>query len=192
MPRSYRLRVLLLAASLSVVGCAGSTASFDPTGPCTSDGSAPGAYPDLEALVPTSYQGGPPQTLDSGRNCSTANLGSLAAKGIAEVRYAGGTWTFGGERAIVLAVFSAPGLSADALADFYAESASAASRTQIVAQSSPTLAGHQGRRLDTKTGDRQQTVVTWPASDPDHVNVVITNSLPDARIDDAVAAFGGR
>jgi hypothetical protein len=192
MAGSDRLRVLLLAAALSVVGCVGASAPFDPSGPCAGDGSATGAYPELEALVPTDYQGGPPQTLDSGRNCSTANLGSLAAKGIAEVRYAGGTWTFGGERAIVLAVFSAPGLTADALADFYAESAAAASRTQIVAQSSPTLAGQQGRRLDTKTGDRQQTVVTWPASDPDRVNVVITNSLPDARIDEAIAAFGGR
>jgi hypothetical protein len=46
--------------------------------------------------------------------------------------------------------------------------------------------------MDSKTGDRQQTVVVWPAADPDVVNVVITNDLPDPKIASAVAAFGGR
>jgi hypothetical protein len=192
MPRTLRLRAFLLAVVVSVVACGGTAPSFNPSGPCTTDGSAPGAYPDLEALVPRSYQGGPPQTVDSGRNCTTANLGSLAAKGFTEIRYAGATWTFGGDLAIVLAVFSAPGLTVDALGGFYAASAQAASRTQVDAMTSPTLAGRSGRRLDTTTGDRQQTVVMWPAATPDHVNVVITNNLPDARIDEAVAAFEGR
>jgi hypothetical protein len=35
-------------------------------------------------------------------------------------------------------------------------------------------------------------VVTWPSADPDVVNVVITNDLPDPKIDAAVDAFGGR
>jgi hypothetical protein len=34
-------------------------------------------------------------------------------------------------------------------------------------------------------------VLVWPSADPDTVNVVIANDLPDARLDDAVAAFGG-
>ncbi len=42
------------------------------------------------------------------------------------------------------------------------------------------------------TGDRTQTVVMWPADDPGVVNVVITNDLPDPKIEAAVAAFGGR
>jgi hypothetical protein len=192
MPRFLRLGAVLFAAALSLVACGDSPASFDPSGPCTTDGTAPGAYPDLEALVPTTYQGGPPQTLDSGRNCTATNLGSLAAKGFDELRFAGGTWTFGAERAIVLVVFSAPGLTADAVADWYADSAKVASRTQIVGVSTPALAGRPGRRLDTTTGDRQQTVVTWPAATADHVDVIITNDLPDARIADAVDAFGGR
>jgi hypothetical protein len=37
-----------------------------------------------------------------------------------------------------------------------------------------------------------QTVVVWPAAEPDTVDVVITNDLPDARIQDALDAFGGR
>ena len=44
--------------------------------------------------------------------------------------------------------------------------------------------------MDTKTGERLQTVVVWPSAETDRVNVVITNDLPDARIDEAVAAFG--
>jgi len=156
------------------------------------DGSAPGAYPDLEALVPTKYMDAAPEKLDSGRNCSPENLGSLASAGISEVRFAGGTWTFGAERAAVLAVFTAPGLTAAKLADLYLESAHTASRTKIINASEPTIAGRSGRRLDTTTSSRTQTVLVWPSATRDQVNVIITNDLPDARIDDAVAAYDGR
>jgi hypothetical protein len=193
MPGRARIGILVLAAALLNAACSGGSApSFDPTGKCSTDGRAPGAYPDLEALVPKTYRGVPPGTLDSGRNCTPANLGSLASLGISEVRFAGATWSFGAERAAVLAVFRTHGLTGDALADFYAESARAASRTTIVATSAPMIAGRQGRRLDTVTGERTQTVVVWPSAQPDLVDVVITNDLPDARIQDAVDAFGGR
>jgi len=181
----------ILAAGLAACG-GGPAASFDATGPCLADGRAAGAYPDLEALVPTVYLGAAPMTLDSGRNCTAANLGSLASHGIDEIRFAGGTWTFGAERAAVMAVFRAASLDAEALAAFYVESARAAARTEILAQSAPTIAGRQGRRIDTKTGVRVQTVVVWPAAQRGLVNVVITNDLPDARIQDAIAAFGDR
>jgi hypothetical protein len=183
---------LLLAAVLLVSACRGGSApSFDPTGACTTDGRAPGAYADLEALVPKTYQGVAPGTLDSGRNCTATNLGSLASLGISEVRFAGATWSFGAERAAVLAIFRTHGLTAEALAAFYAESAKAAARTEVVGTSAPMIAGRQGQRLDTKTGERVQTVVVWPAASTDQVNVVITNDLPDARIQDAIDAFGG-
>jgi hypothetical protein len=165
-------------------------ASFDPTGACTADGSAPGAYPDLEARLPTTFRDEPPGTLDSGRHCSGPSLGSLASAGISEIRFAGATWSFGAERATVLAVFQASGLTADALADFYANSARAANRTEVLTESSPTIVGRGGRRLDTKTGERLQTVVVWPSADADRVNVVITNDLPEARIQEAIGAFG--
>jgi hypothetical protein len=180
-----------LVLAVVLAACSGTPpASFDPTGACTGDGAAPGAYPELEALIPTAYHDAAPEKLDSGRNCSPENLGSLAAAGITEVRFAGGTWTFG-EPAVVLAVFTAPGLTADLLADYYANSAGAANRTEIVGQSSPTIAGRQGRRLDTKTGDRQQTVIVWPAGAADRVNAVITHDMPEARITEAIEAFGG-
>lgn len=178
--------------TVAVLGCGQPAASFDPSGPCTADGSAAGAYPDLEARIPATYEGRGPDQLDSGRNCTAENLGSLADAGIEELRFAGGTWDFGGNRAAALVVFTAPGLTADAIADFYEASAAGANRTRITGTSEPTLAGEPTRRLDTTTGSRIQTVVVWPAADPDSVNVVITNDLPDPKIEAAVAAFEGR
>jgi hypothetical protein len=193
MSRSLSGGLLAVVIAVTLVACSGGTPpSFDPTGPCTTDGRAPGSYPDLEALVPQRYRGAPPQTLDSGRNCTVVNLGALSTLGITEVRFAGGTWTFGGERAVVLAVFKTKGLTSEALAAFYAQSANAAARTTITGQSAPEIAGRPGRRLDTTTGERTQTVVVWPAAAPDSVNVVISNDLPDERIQDAIDAFGGQ
>jgi hypothetical protein len=192
MPRVHRFGAIALAVALLAAACsAGPAPSFDPTGACSVDGRAPGAYPELEALIPKVYQGVSPGTLDSGRNCTVTNLGSLASLGISEVRFAGATWSFGAERAAVLAVFQAKGLTADGLAAFYSESAQDAARTQVVGTSAPMISGRQGRRLDTQTSERVQTVVVWPAGVPDRVNVVITNDLPDARIQDAIDAFGG-
>jgi hypothetical protein len=138
------------------------------------------------------YRDGAPEKLDSGRNCSRERLGSLADAGSEEVRFAGATWTFGAERALVLAVFSAPGLDADQIAAFYAASARSNARTEILAESELTIAGRPARRLDTKTGERLQTVISWSAADTDVVNVVVTNDLPDERIAEAVDAFGDR
>jgi hypothetical protein len=187
-----RTGIFVLAVAFSAVACSGGPApSFDPTGDCTTDGRTPGAYPDLEALVPKMYMGVGPGTLDSGRNCTVTNLGSLARLGITEVRFAGGTWTFGAERAAALVVFRTHGLTAEYLAAFYNESARVSARTEILGASQPTIAGRPGSRLDTKTSERLQTVVVWPSTLPDVVNVVITNDLPDARIQDAIDAFGG-
>lgn len=187
--RPIAVSVLALAALLT--GCtAAPAASFDPTGPCTADGSSPGAYPELEARIPTTFEDQAPATLDSGRNCSSENLLGLADAGIDEVRFAGGTWDFGGNRAAAIVVFTAPGLTADLIADYYTASARAANRTQITGESTETMAGEQVRRLDSKTGERLQTVVVWPSTDPDVVNVVLTNDLPDPKIEAAVAALG--
>jgi hypothetical protein len=184
--------VWLLALVFLLAACGGSVASFDPSGPCTADGSAPGAYPELEARIPVVYEDRGPETLDSGRSCTPDNLGSLADAGIAEVRFAGGTWDFGGNRAAALVVFTAPGLTVDAVADFYADSARGANRTRVVGEAVSTMAGQSVRRLDSTTGERVQAVVVWAAAEPDTVNVVITNDLPDPKIEAAVAAFGGR
>lgn len=183
---------LICIALLAAACAAPPIASFDPSGPCTQNASAPGAYPELEAMVPTTYEQAPPKTLDSGRNCTDLALGSLRRAGFDEVRFAGGTWGFGGIRAAALVVFTAPGLTADRVAEFYAEGARAANRTRVTGETTPTIAGRAVHRLDTVTGPRQQTVVVWPAATTDVVNVVITNDLPDPKIESAVEAFGGR
>src|SRR5688572_5422476 len=64
MPRFLRLSALLVAALLAVACSATSgAASFDPSGPCTTDGRGPGAYPELEALVPQRFLEATPKPL---------------------------------------------------------------------------------------------------------------------------------
>jgi hypothetical protein len=185
------IAALAIAASIVAACGGGAAASFDVAAGCPSEGRAAGAYPELEKRVPTTYEGRGPTTLDSGRHCDAASLGTLAQAGFDEVRFAGGTWDLGGYRAAALVVFEAPGLTADQVADFYGTSALGANRTTVTGESTPEIAGRRGHRLDTMTGDRVQTVVVWPAADPGLVNVVITNDLPDPKIQAAVDAFAG-
>ncbi len=187
-------RALIALASLAdfVAACGGGApTSFDVAAGCPVEGRVAGAYPDLEKRIPTSYEGRAPDTLDSGRHCDADSLGSLAKAGFAEVRFAGGTWDFGGERAAALVVFEAPGLTANQIADFYGTSAQGANRTTITGVSTPEISGRSGYRLNTMTGDRVQTVVVWPSATSDVVNVVITNDLPDPKIQSAIDAFSG-
>ena len=187
-------RALIALASLAVFVAAcggGAPASFDVAAGCPVEGRVAGAYPDLEKRIPTSFEGRAPDTLDSGRHCDADSLGSLAKAGFAEVRFAGGTWDFGGERAAALVVFEAPGLTANQIADFYGTSAQGANRTTITGVSTPEISGRSGYRLNTMTGDRVQTVVVWPSATSDVVNVVITNDLPDPKIQSAIDAFSG-
>ena len=187
-----RVLVALTFVLAMVAGCGGgATASFDVAAGCPVEGRVAGAYPDLEKRIPTNYEGRGPDTLDSGRHCDPESLGSLSKAGFDEVRFAGGTWDFGGERAAALVVFQAPGLTADQIADFYGSSAQTANRTTITGVTKPEIAGRSGHRINTMTGDRVQTVVVWPSSQPDVVNVVITNDLPDSKIQSAIDAFAG-
>jgi hypothetical protein len=177
-------------AAVLLAGCSAEAGpSFDPTGPCTSDGAAEGAYPELEALVPATYEGRGPNRLDSGRNCTDTNLGSLKERGIDEVRFAGGTWDFGSDIAAVLAVFQAENLTAEVMAEWWRTTADDAGRTQITGESKPVIFGAPGFRLDTKTGERVQSVVVWPGTDAGTVNVVLSHNLPDPKIDAGIEAF---
>jgi hypothetical protein len=179
---------LLLAIVLS--GCrGGAAASFDPSGACTSDGRAPGAYPELEARVPATLGGNPPAKLDSGRNCSAANLATLANHGVAEVRFAGASWSDGGSAGRTLAVFSAPGLDPAWIAEWYEATASVGRQTSEIESFPVTIDGRPGTRIQLVNDAAHQVVVVWPSADGVVTQVLIASDAPNARIDEAIAAF---
>lgn len=195
-------RAALLLAAIALVGACGGTAgtSFDPQAPCPAEGKQPGAYPELEALVPRALDGAPPALLDSGRNCSAANLGTLASRGIDEVRFAGGTWELGERSGVTIALFEASGLTTAYLAEFYEDSARQARKTEEVTTGDFSVAGAAGRRLDTLNDESFQTVVVLDAERPDTVRAVLvasdvretgTRDAHDERVTKAAAAAVG-
>jgi hypothetical protein len=185
-----RVLALTLLAVLTVAGCTGTTyTSFDPRSACTGDGRFAGAYPELEARLPAQFDGRGPDTRDSGRNCTATELGTLAGHGVAEVRYAGATWELGDQSGVTLAIFAGSGLTAEWLGEWYEAGARAARRTRNISPSRPTVAGRPAYRLDTVNDDSSQTVVTWDAPTGDGVYVVVAADVPEARIQEALAAF---
>jgi hypothetical protein len=188
--------VLALALVLALAACGGTgalVASFDPTGPCTSDGQAPGSYPDLEALLPAGVEGIPPTSVDSGRTCTAEALGTLADAGITELRFAGATWETGGSSGWTLAAFTADGLTPAVMRDFYETGARTARRAEKVAVSDTTVAGLDAKRLDVLMSDGTgQTVVTWQAADDGPVWVLLAADVGDTKVAGLLEAFGSR
>jgi hypothetical protein len=181
----------VLAAALVVAACSSGqpAPSFDPSGACTVDGRLPGAYPDLEARVPVALDGRAPAKLDSGRNCTPANLATLANHGLGEVRFAGASWSDGGARGRTLAVFSAPGLEPEWIAEWYLATAERGRRTEDIETFPVTVDGRPGTRIQLVNDDRHQVVVVWPSGDGAVTQVVIASDVPNAMIDAAIAAF---
>jgi len=188
--------MLMVVVALMVAGCSGSkipVVTFDPLTPCTTDGRQPGAYPDLEAALPKTYQNQAPVSVDSGRNCTTTALGTLADAGIAGVRFAGATWDLGGTTALTVAVFEAGGLDASEMLGFYRDGATRNSKTEKLATSEVTVGSAAAYRLDVLQSDGTgQTVVTWPATEPGRVYVLLAADLGDAKVLEALAVFGAR
>lgn len=184
--------VLVLGLVTAACGSATPVTSFDPASACTTDGRMPGAYPDLEALLPKAYGGSAPATVDSGRNCTTAALGSLADAGIKGVRFAGATWPLGGSTGLTLAVFEGDGLQPREMVDFYAQGAAGASKTDKAQVSDTTVGGQPAKRLDVLASDGSgSTIVAWPGGAPGRVMVLLAVDLGDAKVVDALTAFGG-
>jgi hypothetical protein len=184
---------VILALVLAACGATTPVASFDPASACTTDGRFPGAYPELEALLPEAYEGAAPATVDSGRNCTPAALGILAESGVDGVRFAGETWALGGTTGLTVAVFEGDGLDATNLLAFYEDGARTARRTEKLQVSDTTVAGAAAKRLDVLGSDgTAQTVVTWPAAEPGRVNVLLASDLGDAKVAQALETFAGR
>jgi len=180
-------RALLVAlTTAAIAACGGAGGTFDPSGPCTSDARAPGAYPVLERLLPTDLAGKAPTTVDSGRNCEAATLTTYAAHGVAELRFAGATWDDGGGNATVIAVLATPGdqplLHQDWIEEFYLTGAKASTKTENIETSRPTIDSTTVYRIETLNDLSLQTVVVWSANGMGamHVVIVATRVEPDA------------
>ena len=196
-PRFIGLAIALVAV-LAGCGSASASVSFSTAGACLSDGRAPGAYPELEALVPATLAGKPPTTLDSGRNCSDKALGSLTTHGVHELRFGGGTWDAGGGAGTSIATL---GLADDDLPvawieEFYELGARTASKTDNVSTSRPTLASvGPAFRVDALNDLSFQSIVVWPVGSRVRVVIVASPVSPsasmadhDAQVEAAVAA----
>jgi hypothetical protein len=189
------LAVILVATAL--VACGG--ARFDPTGPCGADGRAPGAYPDLERLVPVTFDKLAPAVLDSGRSCSPTALGSLVSHGVRELQFGGGQWHLSDRSGITMAVLRSPtGLEADWADEFYESSARGARHTENVVAGKTRIADIDTYRIETLNNETSfQTVVVWPRADMIDVVIVASDIHEVGRVahDDvvnrAVAAFAG-
>jgi hypothetical protein len=205
-PRSHRRHragarralVGLVLVSFLASACAG--ARFDPSGPCTTDGRTPGAYPELERLIPATFDTAAPTVLDSGRNCSATALGSLASHQVGELRFAGGQWHLGDRSGVTMAVLSSPTvLDAGWVDEFYETSARLAKHTENVSAGMTRIGGVDAFRVETLNDQTSfQTVVVWAgpaaidvvivASD---VNEVGSRAAHDAIVGRAVADFAG-
>ncbi len=191
MSRAIALRAALVLAVL-VSACSPSSGEvrFDPASPCATDGRFSGAYPALEALLPTTFGGKAPASIDSGRNCTATNLTTLLSNhGLHEVHFAGAVWTDSVQSGITMSVWQAPGLAADWIGEWYEANAYAARSTSSITPSRPMVQGRQGYRLDVVNNEAKQSVITWPSASGDAVQVVLASDEPEARIQDAVAAF---
>lgn len=195
---SHRTRLAVTAAcvtlALALAACGTATpfASFDPASACTTDGRMPGAYPELETLLPDTYEGQAPATVDSGRNCTTTALGSLATVGVDGVRFAGATWPLGGATGLTVAVFEGDGLASNELLEFYAAGARTANRTDAFTTTDATIRGVPLRRLDVLRSDGSgSTIVTWPGDVPGRIFVLLASDLGDAKVQAALDAFVG-
>ena len=174
---------LMLAVVATLAACGGSPPSFDPSTPCGDGGRAAGAYPDLEARLPTAFEGRAATSVDSGRHCSDAALGSLITHGAAGIRFAGATWDLGNGRGFSSVVFALPSgdLPAAWIAEFYEIGARTAKRTENIATSRPDLAGAGTTwRLDTLNDLSFQTVITWQDGPRARVVLVATPVNLDA------------
>jgi hypothetical protein len=196
-PRARRLlRTGLLAATLLLAACSTSGAgaeSFDPSAPCPAEGRQPGAYPALEALLPGDLDGKAPNSVDSGRSCTAERLGTLAERGVTELRFAGATWKIGGTSGLTLARFEADGLDTGQMLEFYETGARGARRTEKLVTSDTTVGGEPAKRLDVLGSDGTgQTVVAWPAGRPGAVWVLLAADVGDARVAQILETFGSR
>jgi hypothetical protein len=178
-----------IALALATAACGTFDPSFPATSTCPNEAQAPGTFPDLEALLPRGMIERSPDELDSGWHCAAEALGTYAAHGVRELRFAGATWDYSDGDATVAAVFTtAPGeppLQPAWVEEFYQLGALSGRRIENVETSRPSL-GDAGPvwRLDALNDLSLQTIVVWPAGQVVRVVIVATQVAPGASRDD--------
>jgi len=188
-------------AVAALAGCGQAGGTFSPDGPCVVDGRAPGTYPDLEARVPRSLEGRAATSVDSGRKCSEAALGSLTTHGVTDLRFAGATWSGGNDAGTSIAVLALPSgtLPVAWAEEFYGFGAVTAKKTDNIATSRPSFDKvGETFRIDALNDLSFQSVVVWQDGPLVRVVIVATSVDPgasmaahDAEISAAVAAAAG-
>lgn len=195
-PLPRLLRAGLLGGSLLIAACSGPSgviATFDPAAPCPAEGQQPGAFPELEALLPAEWEGTAPDNVDSGRSCTPDTLGALAELGVEEIRFAGATWRTGGTGGWTLAAFTGDGLDPVTMRKFYEAGAVDARRAEKVAPSTTTVGDLPAERLDVLMSDGAgQTMVAWQDADDDVVWVLLAANIGDTRVAELLEGLGSR
>jgi hypothetical protein len=198
-PRSVTLVVVALLATALLAACAAAP-PFEPSGPCSGDGQQPGAYPELEALLPSTFEDRAPDRVDSGRSCTEASLANLARRGVEELRFAGALWELGERSGVTMAIFTAPGLEETWMAEFYEVGARNARKTENIQTGRLRVGDREAFRLDTLNAESFQTVVVWERREGEVVQAVLVGSFVrevqtreahDRVVEQAVAMLNG-
>jgi hypothetical protein len=193
-PTRARRLIATLAITVLIAGCVNDApvlASFDPSSPCNGVDSQvmKGAYPDLEALLPTSLVNVAPTSLASGRLCSANTLGTLYGHGIHETHLASVVWNRGGGSGIQMTIMEANGLTVANALESYNSGAANAPKVHSLKTTDVSVNGQAGLRLDIANDDYQQEVVVWPTGTAGRVRVLIASNIHEADLQVALSAF---
>jgi hypothetical protein len=188
-PRAAAL-VGLLGAGLLLAACSGVDTSFDPSAPCdpAAREQMGGAFPELEARVPTLIDGQEATSRDSGRFCSAETLGSVYEAGVTEVRFGGAIWKVG-RGGIQLGAFEGDGLTAELMAEEYRRAAGKDRATEAVRPTTLEIDGRPAWRIDVVNGSSRQAIVVWAAADGRAVQTVVAADVDESVLQEAIAAF---
>ena len=183
--------VVLVVGFLLAACSSGGAASFDPAAACDAAvrEQMPGAYPDLEARIPTLIEGREARSRDSGRFCSNETLGSVLDAGVAEVRFGGGIWEVGDRGGVQLGAFEGDGLTPALLADEYRRGAEASRRTEAVKPTTLQIDGRPAWRIDVVNGNSRQAIVVWGSADGKVVQAVVAADVDEAQLQAAISAY---
>jgi hypothetical protein len=181
----------LAAAGLALAACGSpAPATFDPAAACDPAvrEQMPGAYPALEARVPTELAGEAAASRDSGRFCSADTLGSVYEAGVTQVRFGGAIWQVG-RGGIQMGAFEGEGLTAELMAEEYRRAADRDRATEAVRPTTLEIAGRPAWRIDVINGDSRQAIVVWPSADGEVVQSVVAADVDESVLQEAIAAF---